>query len=329
MKAYKRNKTLKYKTTERSLPTFSSAIEASNGVDGVSIAPTNIWSSVGTSVNTNIPNSTGIYYEFYFKDGAKITSLTYKGRKVVNSLPFAGFYGLEAYNESRAKWVSLSTSKIYDTLTTININNNNFYKKYRIRLAGSETNKYANMGVTTINMSGTFRTLVDSNSADYDIVESVDSYYTIKINGACKMIPSVTDNSHIIHNPIITATSGWTNPEYAFDGNLDTYASCGTATDYIQIEYHKPKTVSSIVAQGMYVASGARAMDLRLYSVVDGIETLLCTTTGSTTKATYTTSGTCAKTTASIFRIRLSEKNGDGNAPTTSYKSRMREITLS
>ena len=151
----------------------------------------------------------------------------------------------------------------------------------------------------------------------------------VVINGACKMIPSVADNSHIIHSPIITSTSGWTGAEYAFDGDLNTYTTCGTATDYIQIEYHKPKTVSSIVAQGMYAAEVARAMDLRLYSVIDGVETLLCTTTGASKTSTYTTSGTCTATTALIFRIRLATKNSAGQAPTTTYKSRMREITLS
>ena len=151
----------------------------------------------------------------------------------------------------------------------------------------------------------------------------------VVINGACKMIPSVADNSHIIHNPIITSTSGWTNPTSAFDGNLDTYATCGTATDYIEIKYLKPKTITSITAYGYFVSGSARWMDLRLYSVIDGVETLVCTTSGGGQSTTYTTKATFSGVTASIFRIRLNTKNSEGNAPSTSVRTRIREIILS
>ncbi len=178
MKANKEiiRKYYKYKITERSLPTFSSQAEAISGVDGVSISPYYIWSSVVTSLKTPVPNSAGAYYEFYFKDGAMITSLTYRGYVTADAVPCATYRGLDAYDEANGEWISLDTSVITTTSKTIDINSAEFYKKYRIKLTGSEVSRYANMGVYTIDMSGVFRTLQESDETDYDVIEDVDVY---------------------------------------------------------------------------------------------------------------------------------------------------------
>lgn len=164
----------------------------------------------------------------------------------------------------------------------------------------------------------------------YKAVIKNDKYYMLpKQNGYATFKDSLPSTSGAIPAPSITATSGWTNPKNAFDGSQDTYASCGTATDYIQLTYSTPVIITGITGYGNYKSKVSRAMNLRLYSVVNGTETLLCTTSGCTNSTAYTTSGTCTATTASIFRIRLSEKNQEGHTPATTYPSRMKEIILS
>lgn len=184
MKAYKQTviKYHKYIENEGSLPTFTSASQASSGVNGVSVSPADIWSAIGTSYNTKVANSDNAYYTFDFEGGAKITSLTYQGYVVANSLPRARCYGIEAYDETTQQWVSLSSEIIETTLTTITLDNNTFYKQYRINLKGSEVGTYASMGVVTVNMGGTFRTLQETDETDYDYFVESEVYYLPKIN---------------------------------------------------------------------------------------------------------------------------------------------------
>ena len=188
MKAYKDTKIkyYKYVETEGSLPTFASAQEAVNGVNGVTVSPTDIWSAVGTSKNTGVTNSTGRYYVFTFEKEFKITSFTYKGYMVSNSLPQASFIGLDAYDESTEEWVSLTTEAIGTVLKTISIDNDNFYYQYRIKLKGGETNIYAKMGVNTVKMDGIFKILQESDETDYEIAEEVDVYKLVKKTGVEK-----------------------------------------------------------------------------------------------------------------------------------------------
>jgi hypothetical protein len=180
MKAVKEiiKKYYKYVSRNGNLPTFASASQASSGVDGVSVSPTDIFGAIGTSKNTLVKNTAGTYYEFNFEGGAKITSYVYKGYQVANSVPNAWFGGLDAYDEETQTWIRLSTTSGVSQSETLE--NNKFYKKYRISLAGSETSRYANMGVNTVQMSGVFRTLQESNETDYEVVEDVGTYNLVK-----------------------------------------------------------------------------------------------------------------------------------------------------
>ena len=147
-------------------------------------------------------------------------------------------------------------------------------------------------------------------------------------NGVYKMLSSIPFKSTIVKPPTITSTSGWTNATHAFDNNESTYAYCGTSTDYIELKYAQPVIVTGIIGQGQYVDSVSRAMNLRLYSVIDDVEKLLCTTSGCANTTSYTTKGSFNAVTASIFRIRLSTTNQQSNPPTTNYPSRMKSIVI-
>lgn len=126
----------------------------------------------------------------------------------------------------------------------------------------------------------------------------------------------------------ITATSGWTNPANAFDNNESTYATCGTSTDYIEWKLGAEVLLRGITATGQWVSAAARSCNLIVKSVnANGTETTLGRTTGAGKTATYNLSVTFAE--VQVNRLRFYLTNGDDNAaPTTTYKSRIREIKL-
>ena len=124
----------------------------------------------------------------------------------------------------------------------------------------------------------------------------------------------------------ISATSGWSNPNNAFDGNLSTYASCGTKTDYIEYTLPNEIELSGVSAKGQYVASVARYCNISVYSVDNsGKETLLGNGSGGGESDTYTSSTTFPAVWVKRIRIKLIKGSGD---PTTEYPTRIREITL-
>ena len=136
------------------------------------------------------------------------------------------------------------------------------------------------------------------------------------------------DWSQPINPTDITATSGWGSPANAFDDVADTYATCGTSTDYIEWDLGANILLSGITATGYYVDSVSRAMGLRIYKVEDSVETLLGETNKASPATTYNLSATFTETLCSKLRIRLATSNAKGDAPTTTYPTRIREIKL-
>lgn len=125
-----------------------------------------------------------------------------------------------------------------------------------------------------------------------------------------------------------TSTSGWTNASNAFDYSSDTFASCGTSTDYIEYDFGKKVVVKGVYARGNYVSSVSRSMGLRFYGVVDDKEIYLGETNKPSDVATNEMSAKFVSPEISKMRIRLAEKNISGDAPTTSYPSRVRDIII-
>lgn len=126
----------------------------------------------------------------------------------------------------------------------------------------------------------------------------------------------------------ISATAGWGNVANAFDRNTSTYASCGTSTDYIEYYFGGAEIkFNSFYAEMQYVASQARACNMAVYAVADnGVETLLCQTSNAAEGDYYTVSVGCAATWVKRLRFRLIA--GPNGNPTTSYPTRVREITV-
>lgn len=166
----------------------------------------------------------------------------------------------------------------------------------------------------------------ESTEDDYDYTVFEDGRIKELYKGALHKTTYYKNISNFNH----TATSGWSNASNAFDGSADTYASCGTATDYIEIDFGKEVYINGFVATGNWVDSVARAEDLRLYTVDDSdIETLVVQSTGSAATTTYTTSANFDVIKASKIRFKLSEANYNGGVPTTQYPTRIREISIS
>lgn len=123
------------------------------------------------------------------------------------------------------------------------------------------------------------------------------------------------------------ASEGWSNVNNAFDDGSDTYASCGTATDYIEVTYSKPVIVSGFSATGSYISSEARACNLAIYTVNDnGDESLLANGTGASNSATYTTGAEFTAVRTSKLRFKLI--NGSSGAPTEEFPTRINSINI-
>ena len=126
-----------------------------------------------------------------------------------------------------------------------------------------------------------------------------------------------------------TATDGWGNVANAFDHVSNTYATCGTSTDYIEYVFGREVYINGFTATGQFASSAARPMDLRIYSVDDdGNETLLGNGTGCAATSVYTTKATFPRVKTSKVRFRLTETSFDGNPPSTSAPTRIREIRM-
>lgn len=126
----------------------------------------------------------------------------------------------------------------------------------------------------------------------------------------------------------ISNTDGWSNVANAFDNDASTYASCGTSTDYIDVVLGENIKVSGFTISGNYASEVARTMGMRMYNVEGDAEVLLAETSIPSSSTTYTVSGSCDEIVSNQLRFRLSTKNSAGDAPTTRYPTRIREIQV-
>lgn len=130
----------------------------------------------------------------------------------------------------------------------------------------------------------------------------------------------------------VTASFGWTNPSNAFTTDRTTYASCGTASDFIDLQLESPVRPMYMDVRGIYASNQARIMGLRIYSVDNnGNETLLGTTNPVSTiegSNEYIASIDCNEKEVHHFRFRLATKNDSGDPPTTTYPTRISLIRI-
>ena len=124
-----------------------------------------------------------------------------------------------------------------------------------------------------------------------------------------------------------SATDGWTDYNNAFDDNVNTYATCGTATDYLQIQYDLPVYLSGFTTTCGYESGIARACNMSLSTFDTESEVLLVNGTGASQTETYTTSGTIEDTYVRTLRLKLINST-EGTAPTTDYPTRVKMINL-
>ena len=148
-------------------------------------------------------------------------------------------------------------------------------------------------------------------------------------------VNSVTDwtnSTHITLNKIeigmqTSSTEGWTNYQNAFDSNDSTYATCGTATDYLQIQYDLPVYVAGFNAICNFASSVARACNLSLSTYDTDTEVLVAAGVGGAETETYTTSATFDDTYMRTLRFKLINTTA-GTPPTTNYPTRVKTINL-
>ena len=150
---------------------------------------------------------------------------------------------------------------------------------------------------------------------------------TLYCDSSWKYYKYVTSSWSQPANPSgISSTSGWSNPSLSFDKNSETYSSCGTSSDYIEWNLGTEILLSGMSATGNYIGSVARYCNVSIYKVNDdGSETLLGNGSGGSESATYTSSVSFSAVWVKRLRFRLIAGYSE---PTTSYPTRIREITL-
>ena len=124
-----------------------------------------------------------------------------------------------------------------------------------------------------------------------------------------------------------SSTEGWTNYQNAFDSNDSTYATCGTATDYLQIQYDLPVYVAGFNATCNFASSVARACNLSLSTYDTDSEVLIANGIGGAETEIYTTSATFDDTYMRTLRFKLINTTA-GTAPTKDYPTRVKTINL-
>ena len=138
--------------------------------------------------------------------------------------------------------------------------------------------------------------------------------------------------THITLNKVeignnITSTEGWSDYINAFDSNANTYATCGTATDYLQVQYDLPVYIAGFNATCNFASGVARACNLSLSTYDTDTEVLIANGIGGAETETYTTSATFDDTYMRTLRFKLINTTA-GTAPTTDYPTRVKEINL-
>lgn len=124
----------------------------------------------------------------------------------------------------------------------------------------------------------------------------------------------------------ISSNGSWVNPSLLFDKNSGTYATCTDLTSYVEWNLGTEVLVSGMSAACNQIAYVSRQENIAIYKVNDdGSETLLGTGVSNRDSGNYTTSCTFAATWCKRLRFRMAIYK---NNPTTSYPTRINEITL-
>ncbi len=120
----------------------------------------------------------------------------------------------------------------------------------------------------------------------------------------------------------ITATKNVSSPLNAFDGKTNTYAIWGTATDYIEVSYSKPVTVTSYKALVEWQSGFHHHSNVDIYTVDDtGAETLIAAGKGAYEGTYWSTAPFSAPVTTKKLRFKLQN-------PRAGYPTLVAEIVI-
>ena len=257
------------------------------------------------------------------KTGSKIVSSAYRDRvqDMYEQYGYAPYYTIDEENEN----FTLPMGEIYGMIErskTVNPNT----------LLESKWTDYPIFSPSWLLASENYL----SQGAYPDVYAALEiEYDTTKIVGASYQLPSggyyIKRGLEVALSappaPTVSATDGWTNPDNAFDDNDETYASCGTSTDYIELTYAAPVWVGGFTGTGNFVSGQANSTKLDMYAVDDGgLETLLCNGSDTADTAPYTCTGTCSITKVTKLRFKLNKESNSN--PSTTYPTRYTNIEV-
>lgn len=124
----------------------------------------------------------------------------------------------------------------------------------------------------------------------------------------------------------ISSNGSWVNPALCFDKNSGTYATCTDLNSYIEWDLGTEILLSGMSAAGNQIAYVSRQENVAIYKVNDdGTETLLGRGVSDRDGGNYISSCSFTATWCRRLRFRLSYYKDN---PTTSYPTRINEITL-
>lgn len=164
----------KYDYEDFCLPVYNTG-NIEDGVNDISIKPltvvndysNNIAYCINNRYYTTITNSYDSWYEISFKYPAKIQKMALLGWTIANQLPHASIMALQGFDENFEEWVDLWNGAEYYN-ENIQVNNESFYKRYKVKFCGSETNIYGSMGFYYFNLYGVRQVVKGASKNDYD-----------------------------------------------------------------------------------------------------------------------------------------------------------------
>lgn len=147
------------------LPTYASATEGEAGINGISFSPSAMYFCVARTLQSTVTNSYDYKVVWYFGGREfKLDTCTYQGYVVNLRTPYASLTQIEGSNDNKT-W-EVVTAPV-----------NNYYKYYRFTFVGSETNRYAGMGMQYFNLTGNLRKKVVSTKGEP--VDTITQYLGI------------------------------------------------------------------------------------------------------------------------------------------------------
>ena len=125
-------------------------------------------------------------------------------------------------------------------------------------------------------------------------------------------------------NPEGITSEGWNNPNNVFDGDESTYAEIPAKTQgYIEYNFGQYLSVSGFDTVGQWVNTQVKASNVDVFAVdINGVETLLGTSSGAGNTSTYTT--TCTFNPVICNKVRFRITSSDDLA----YKIRIKSINI-